>query len=142
MRRRAIHHLVLASLTRMRGRARSSRSLWLCSVRRRSLSSDMDCLCGREFIFAGCVGGGERERGFDGVANWTEVPQEWRRGMWLDDGACNKQNECCRRRARRCGYVRRGDGEGGDGAGWEMGESKRGRSGWQRTTGRTLRPSC
>lgn len=37
-------YLALASLTLMRGRARSSRRRWLCSVRRRSLSSDMDCL--------------------------------------------------------------------------------------------------
>ena len=44
-------HLALASLTRIRGRARSSRSRWLCSVRRRSLSSDIDCLCGRPFMF-------------------------------------------------------------------------------------------
>lgn len=43
-------HLWLASLTLRRGRARSSRNRWLCSVRRRNLSSDMDCLCGREFI--------------------------------------------------------------------------------------------
>lgn len=43
-------YLALASLTLMRGRARSSRRRWLCSVRRRSLSSDMDCLCGRAFI--------------------------------------------------------------------------------------------
>lgn len=42
--------LALASLTLILGRARSSLSLWLCSVRRRSLSSDIDCLCGREFI--------------------------------------------------------------------------------------------
>lgn len=44
-------HLALASLTRIRGLARSSRSRWLCSVRRRSLSSDIDCLCGRPFMF-------------------------------------------------------------------------------------------
>src|SRR6266702_2306618 len=41
--------LALASLTRMRGRPRSSRSRWLCSRRRRSLSSDMDCF-GRDDI--------------------------------------------------------------------------------------------
>lgn len=41
--------LALASLTRMRGRARSSRRRWLCSSSRRSLSSDMDCF-GREDI--------------------------------------------------------------------------------------------
>lgn len=34
--------LALASLTRMRGRPRSSRNRWLCSIRRRSFSSDMD----------------------------------------------------------------------------------------------------
>lgn len=39
-----------ASLTRIRGRWRSSRSRELCSVSRRSLSSDMDCLCGREYM--------------------------------------------------------------------------------------------
>jgi len=42
--------LALASLTRTLGRARSSLRRWLCSVRRRSFSSDIDCLCGREFI--------------------------------------------------------------------------------------------
>jgi hypothetical protein len=39
-----------ASLTLIRGRCKSSRSLELCSVRRLSLSSDMDCLCGREYM--------------------------------------------------------------------------------------------
>ena len=34
--------LALASLTRMRGRPRSSRNRWLCSIKRRSFSSDMD----------------------------------------------------------------------------------------------------
>lgn len=48
--------LALASLTRIRGRARSSLSRWLCSVRRRSLSSDIDCLCGR-FMMKKSVGG-------------------------------------------------------------------------------------
>jgi len=43
--------LALASLTLIRGLAKSSLSRWLCSVRRRSFSSDMDCLCGRPFIF-------------------------------------------------------------------------------------------
>ena len=43
-------HLALASLTLIRGRARSSLKRWLCSVRRRSLSSDIDCLWGREFM--------------------------------------------------------------------------------------------
>lgn len=52
-------YLALASLTLIRGRARSSLSRWLCSVRRRSLSSDMDCLCGREFM----VGFDARGRG-------------------------------------------------------------------------------
>lgn len=37
-------HELLASLTLILGLFRSSLSLWLCSVRRRSLSSDMDCL--------------------------------------------------------------------------------------------------
>ena len=36
-------HLLLASLTLILGRARSSLSLWLCSDSLRSLSSDMDC---------------------------------------------------------------------------------------------------
>lgn len=43
-------HLALASLTRILGLARSSFSRWLCSVNRLSFNSDMDCLCGREFI--------------------------------------------------------------------------------------------
>lgn len=41
-----------ASETRIRGRSRSSFRRWLCSVKRRSLSSDMDCLCGLTFIVA------------------------------------------------------------------------------------------
>ena len=61
--------LALASLTRMRGRPRSSRNRWLCSRRRRSLSSDMDCF-GRDDIEnngqrgekSGEVMGGESER--------------------------------------------------------------------------------
>lgn len=44
-------HLALASLTFILGLARSSLNRWLCSRRRRSLSSDIDCLCGR-FIMA------------------------------------------------------------------------------------------
>ena len=55
-------HLALASLTRIRGRWRSSFSRWLCSVRRRSLSSDIDCLCGRLFIFAGGCSGKRTSR--------------------------------------------------------------------------------
>ena len=43
-------YLALASLTRTLGRARSSRNRWLCSTKRRSLSSDIDCLCGRELM--------------------------------------------------------------------------------------------
>jgi len=35
--------LALASLIRMRGRERSSRRRWLCSISRRSFSSDMLC---------------------------------------------------------------------------------------------------
>lgn len=35
--------LCAASETRTRGRARSSRRRWMCSVTRRSLSSDIDC---------------------------------------------------------------------------------------------------
>lgn len=42
--------LALASLTRTRGRARSSLRRWLCSINLLSLSSDMDCLWGRELI--------------------------------------------------------------------------------------------
>lgn len=45
-----ISYLALASLTRMRGRARSSRRRALCSIRRRSFSSDIDCLCGRFMV--------------------------------------------------------------------------------------------
>lgn len=45
---RIVTHELLASLTLILGLFRSSLSLWLCSVNRRSLSSDMDCLCGRE----------------------------------------------------------------------------------------------
>lgn len=37
-------HELLASLTLILGLFKSSLSLWLCSVKRRSLSSDMDCL--------------------------------------------------------------------------------------------------
>jgi hypothetical protein len=51
-------NLALASLTLTRGLAKSSRSRWLCSVRRRSFSSDIDCLCGRVFMVGdifGCV---------------------------------------------------------------------------------------
>lgn len=52
-----VAHLALASLTRIRGRERSSLSRWLCSVRRRSLSSDIDWLRGREeFMLAGGEG--------------------------------------------------------------------------------------
>ena len=47
--------LALASLTFILGLARSSLSRWLCSRRRRSLSSDIDCLCGR-FIVVDVVG--------------------------------------------------------------------------------------
>jgi len=46
--------LALASLTLILGRVRSSLNRWLCSVRRRSFSSDMDCLCGRAFMM--CMG--------------------------------------------------------------------------------------
>ena len=45
-----LSYLALASLTRMRGRARSSRRRALCSIRRRSFSSDIDCLCGRFMV--------------------------------------------------------------------------------------------
>lgn len=43
-------HLALASLTRILGRAKSSLNRWLCSVNLLSFSSDIDCLCGREFM--------------------------------------------------------------------------------------------
>lgn len=39
-------HLILASLTFFLGLAKSSLSLALCSVSRRSFSSAIDCLCG------------------------------------------------------------------------------------------------
>ena len=45
-------HLTLASLTLTLGLARSSLNLWLCSVNLLSLSSAMDCLCGREGIIS------------------------------------------------------------------------------------------
>ena len=48
-------HLALASLTFILGLARSSLNRWLCSRRRRSFSSDIDCLCGR-FIVVYLVG--------------------------------------------------------------------------------------
>ena len=51
-------YLALASLTFIRGLARSSLSRWLCSRRRRSFSSDIDCLCGR-FIVVYLLGGGD-----------------------------------------------------------------------------------
>ena len=78
-------HLALASLTLIRGRARSSLSRWLCSVRRRSLSSDMDCLCGREFMVQ------------DGTAS-----RKLRQGVWCD----------ARGRWRREGEGRKGDDKG------------------------------
>jgi len=54
-------HLALASLTFILGLARSSLNRWLCSRRRRSLSSDIDCLCGRFIVvyLGGRIGGGE-----------------------------------------------------------------------------------
>jgi hypothetical protein len=53
-------HLLAASLARMRGRVRSSRRRWLCSVSRRSLSSDMLCLCGRALIVSYGAGAGAK----------------------------------------------------------------------------------
>lgn len=41
-------HELLASLILILGLFKSSLRRWLCSVSLRSLSSDMDCLCGRE----------------------------------------------------------------------------------------------
>lgn len=52
--------LAPASLTRTRGRARSSFNLWLCSITRRSLSSAMDCFAVRAFIVKGVGGSGEK----------------------------------------------------------------------------------
>jgi hypothetical protein len=46
-------HLLLASATFILGRFKSSFSRWLCSVSRRSFSSDMDCLCGRAAFIVG-----------------------------------------------------------------------------------------
>ena len=57
-------HLALASLTRILGRARSSLSLWLCSVNLLSFSSDIDCLCGREFMVVFYAGGGRTITGY------------------------------------------------------------------------------
>jgi len=64
-RKRWSTHLALASLTLTLGLAKSSRNRWLCSVKRRSLSSDMDCLCGREFmvVVVTLFDKGNRERG-------------------------------------------------------------------------------
>jgi len=54
--------LPLASLTRFRGLARSSRRRSMCSHKRRYLSSDMDCLWGRELMMMdGWVGTEENE---------------------------------------------------------------------------------
>lgn len=50
-----ITHLLLASLTRILGRAKSSFKRWLCSINLRSLSSDIDCLA-LELMLAGCAG--------------------------------------------------------------------------------------
>lgn len=53
---------MLASLTLILGLLRSSFSRWLCSTKRRNLSSDIDCFWGREFILGkragvkGCKG--------------------------------------------------------------------------------------
>lgn len=55
-------YLVLASLTLTRGRARSSRRRWLCSIRRLSFNSDIDCLPPvRELMAIGFVGYGTRK---------------------------------------------------------------------------------
>lgn len=82
-------HLALASLTLIRGLARSSLSRWLCSVRRRSLSSDMDCLWGREFM-AGMLrvagsgtGLGSREKAGKG---WEERREKRCEKGWASDG--------------------------------------------------------
>lgn len=47
-----VTHLTLASLTRIRGRARSSRKRWLCSFSLRSLSSDDETLGWRLLMVA------------------------------------------------------------------------------------------
>lgn len=61
-------NLALASLTLTRGRARSSRSRWLCSSNLLSLSSVIDCFGPRELIFAGAKAGVQRS-----VMSWQEV---------------------------------------------------------------------
>ena len=58
-RRRGSPHLLLASLTLIRGLARSSLSRWLCSESLRSLSSDMDCFATRPLMVGwACTGVG------------------------------------------------------------------------------------
>ena len=54
--RKTAAHLLLASLTLMRGRARSSLSRWLCSESLRSLSSDVDCFEGRLLMVGASAG--------------------------------------------------------------------------------------
>ena len=61
-------HLLLASLTLIRGRAKSSLSRWLCSESLRSLSSDMDCLGTRPLMLA--TEAGETE---PGCMRWAEA---------------------------------------------------------------------
>ena len=60
---------MLASLTRIRGRARSSLSRWLCSESLRSLSSDMDCFWGRLLMVAGRSRGDVKEGGGGGAGD-------------------------------------------------------------------------
>lgn len=57
-------NLALASLTLIRGRARSSFSRWLCSSNLLNLSSVIDCFGPRELIFVG----GLRQPADDGLA--------------------------------------------------------------------------
>lgn len=74
--------LALASLTRILGRARSSLNRWLCSVNRLSFNSDMDCLCGREFIVI-CMRGRRIDwRGYCGADHrsgcvYMSMMKEW-----------------------------------------------------------------
>jgi hypothetical protein len=57
----ATTHLELASLTRMRGRAKSSRSRWLCSSTLLSFSSDMACLPPARVLILSVVQAGVKE---------------------------------------------------------------------------------
>lgn len=64
---------MLASLTLILGRARSSLSLVLCSVRRLSLSSAIDCLCGRAGAGAIVMEWGEEREGRDATLLYSTL---------------------------------------------------------------------